>query len=221
MVLVGDEKMRKYHKIQTVFLRDPSTNYRTLLDGRYAKPEFEYLKNNTWVFTEKVDGTNIRVYWDGNTVTFSGKTDNSNIPKFLLAELENMFQPDIFFSKEIPPMCLYGEGYGAKIQNGGRDYIPDGVSFILFDARAGEVWLERHNLEDIASRLGINIVPIVGKGTLVDGIEMVKNGFKSDLRETPPEGLVMRPDVEMLSRRGERIITKIKIKDMATQKGKK
>lgn len=27
--------------------------------------EFDYLKDNTWIFTEKVDGTNIRIMWDG------------------------------------------------------------------------------------------------------------------------------------------------------------
>ena len=50
--------MKEYHKIQTVFKRDPETNHRTLLEGQYSMPEFEYLANNQWVFTEKIDGTN-------------------------------------------------------------------------------------------------------------------------------------------------------------------
>ena len=205
--------MKEYHKIQTVFLRDPATNHKTLLEGQYAKPEFEFLKNNTWVFTEKVDGTNIRVQWNGDTVTFAGKTDRADTPRFLLEELEYMFQGDTFALKELPPMCLYGEGYGAKIQKGGGNYIPDGVSFILFDVQVDGIWLERHNVEDIASQLDVKIVPIVGKGTLFEGIEMVRNGYESRLRETPPEGLVMRPEIEMQNRRGERVITKIKMKD--------
>lgn len=205
--------MKQYHKIQTVFLRDPATKYKTLLEGQYAKPEFEYLKNNTWVFTEKVDGTNIRVQWDGDTVTFAGKTDRADTPKFLLETLGEMFLGDMFTGCNLPPMCLYGEGYGAKIQKGGGNYIPDGVSFILFDVQVDGVWLERHNVEDIASQLDVKVVPIVGKGCLFDGIEMVRNGYESRLRETPPEGLVMRPEIEMLNRRGERVITKIKMKD--------
>ncbi len=56
--------MREYHKIQTVFLRDPETNHRTLLEGQYAEPAFEFLAGNRWVFTEKVDGTNIRIIVD-------------------------------------------------------------------------------------------------------------------------------------------------------------
>ncbi len=107
----------------------------------------------------------------------------------------------------------YGEGYGAKIQKGGGNYIPDGVSFILFDVGIEGVWLERYNVEDIAEKLLVNVVPIIGEGTLLEGVAMVKGGYESKLRKTPPEGLVMRPNVELLNRRGERVIAKIKAKD--------
>jgi ATP-dependent RNA circularization protein (DNA/RNA ligase family) len=205
--------MEEYHKIQTVYLRDPATKYKSLLEGHFAKPEFEYLTNNSWVFTEKVDGTNIRVKWDGEQLTFAGKTDRADTPKFLLEKLAALFYPEIFLVNELPPLCLYGEGYGAKIQKGGGNYIPDGVNFILFDVNIGGIWLERHNVEDIAEKLKISIVPIVGKGTLPEGAEMVKNGYDSRLRKAPPEGIVMRPEVELFNRRGERVITKIKMKD--------
>jgi hypothetical protein len=52
-------------------------------------------------------------------------------------------------------------------------------------------------------------------GTLCEAVELVKRGYPSQLRCTPPEGLVMRPEVELRDRRGERIITKIKMKDFA------
>lgn len=205
--------MKEYHKIQTVYLRDPATKYKTLLEGQFTKPEFEYLKNNMWVFTEKVDGTNIRVQWDGEQVAFAGKTDNADMPKFLLERLVEMFPTERFTANELPPLCLYGEGYGAKIQKGGGNYIADGVSFILFDVWVDGVWLERYNVEDVAEKLMVKIVPIVGEGTLIEGIEMVRNGYDSKLRKTPPEGLIMRPKVELVNRRGERVITKVKMKD--------
>ncbi|SLM31278.1 conserved hypothetical protein [Desulfamplus magnetovallimortis] len=207
--------MKAYHKIQTVFLRDPETKYKSLLEGTFAKPEFEYLKKNMWIFTEKVDGTNIRVQWDGDSLSFFGKTDRAETPPHLLKKLEELFKPDTFKNCELPPLCLYGEGYGAKIQKGGGNYIPDGVSFILFDVNIEDMWLERHNVEDIAAKLNIEAVPIVGKGTLIEGVEMVKNGFTSKLRKTPPEGIVMRPEVELFNRRGERVIAKIKMQDFA------
>ena len=55
--------MKEYHKIYTIFKRNPKTKYKTLLEGKYSLPEFEYLKDCIWVFTEKIDGTNIRVIW--------------------------------------------------------------------------------------------------------------------------------------------------------------
>src|ERR1017187_4441563 len=127
--------MKKYHKIQTVFLRDPETKFKTLMHGQYATPEFEFLAENKWVFTEKVDGTNIRIMWDGaGTITFGGKTDAAQIPAFLVTRLQERFltQRDKFTAKFDTETCLYGEGYGAKIQKGGGNYRPDS-DFVLFD----------------------------------------------------------------------------------------
>lgn len=127
--------MKEYHKIQTIFKRNPLTNYKTLLEGDYSIPEFDYLKDNTWVFTEKVDGTNIRVMWDGKAITFGGKSDNAQIPVFLINKLRERFYPKQFaekFGVETTEVCLYGEGYGAKIQKGGGNYRQD-QDFVLFD----------------------------------------------------------------------------------------
>lgn len=71
--------MKEYHKINTIFKRDPETRNKTLLEGQYSVPEFEYLANNKWIFTEKIDGTNIRVMWDGKKVTFGGKTECGSV----------------------------------------------------------------------------------------------------------------------------------------------
>lgn len=209
--------MKEYHKIQTVFLRDPATGFKTLLDGQYAKPEFEYLKDCRWMFTEKVDGTNVRVMWDGAKVLFGGKTDDAQMPVFLSRYLADTFATDKMLAAfDCGEVCLYGEGYGAKIQKGGGNYIPNGCGFILFDVNIGGVWLERANVEDIAHKLGIGVVPIVFEGTLTDGITMARQGYASSVAAvsgTKAEGLVMRPAVELVNRRGERVISKIKHKD--------
>lgn len=206
--------MKEYHKIQTVYLRDPDNHYKTLLEGQFAKPEFEYLKDNIWTFTEKVDGMNIRIIRDNEgTVEFRGKTDKAEIPKWLFQTLGELFGVRSFSRHSLPALCLYGEGYGAKIQKGGESYIPNGQGFILFDVWVDGIWLDRHNVEDIAQKLNIKTVPIIGTGTLLEGIELVRHGFDSQLRNIPPEGIVMRPEVELLNRRSERVITKLKAKD--------
>lgn len=212
--------MKEYHKINTVYKRDPATKMKTLLIGEYSEPAFHYLTNNEWIFTEKVDGTNIRVIWDGKNIIFGGKTDNAQIPNQLVNKLNEMFLPKLDLFKDIfklktsldDKVCLYGEGYGAKIQKGGGNYRQD-QSFVLFDVKIGEWWLERHNVEDIASELSIDIVPIIGKGTLSDMVSMAEKGFNSQWGDFTAEGIVARPAIELRLRSGCRIITKIKHKD--------
>jgi ATP-dependent RNA circularization protein (DNA/RNA ligase family) len=211
--------MDQYHKIQTVWLRDPDNRYKTLLKGEWAKPEFEYLQNTDWVWTEKIDGTNIRISCNGQDMVFQGKTDNAQIPAFLYQRLQEMFRvprfTEIFPDSSDDDVVLFGEGYGAKIQKGGGNYISNGCGFILFDVKVGDMWLRREDVEDIAGKLLTPIVPVIGNGTLAQAIGTVRNGFNSCIAEIthPAEGLVMRPKVEMSNRMGQRIITKIKTKD--------
>ena len=87
---------------------------------------FEFLKSNDWVFREKVDGTNIRVMWSSllKGVAFGGKTDDAQLPVNLLYKSQQRFDGTVNkrkFEAIFPDtdVCLYGEGYGAKIQKGG------------------------------------------------------------------------------------------------------
>ena len=64
-----------------------------------------------------------------------------------------------------------------------------------------------------AKTLKIDIVPIIGRGTLIEAADLVRNGFTSKWGDFTAEGLVMRPAVDLLNRRNNRIITKIKYKD--------
>lgn len=212
----------EYHKIQTVYMRDPATKHKTLLIGQYSLPEFEYLKNNEWVFTEKVDGTNIRVICsslqdDGYYgVNFGGKTDRAQIPATLVSRLEETFHTDEKRKtiQDVFPegAVLYGEGYGAKIQKGGGNYRQD-QNFVLFDVKVGDWWLQRKDIEEVAKSLGLDVVPVIGKGTLDDAIEMTKKGFNSLWGDFIAEGIVARPSTELKTRSGHRVITKIKHKD--------
>lgn len=208
--------MKEYHKIQTVFKRDASTKENRIIIGDYTLPEFAYLAGNTWVFTEKIDGTNIRVMWDGVDVRFGGKTDNASIPVKLYDALNLQFaDTDLFRQKfDITPVCLYGEGYGAKIQKGGGNYRSDN-GFVLFDVRIGEWWLQREDVEDIASHFLLDVAPIIGYGTLDDMVTMARTGIQSTWGDFQAEGIVARPSVELRTRNGQRIITKIKCKDFS------
>jgi len=207
--------MIEYHKIQTVYKRNPDTNFKTLLIGEWALPEFEYLALNKWVFTEKVDGTNIRIMWnhEEKIVTIGGKSERAQIPSFLANRIAglNLVIPLSEYYQDTS-MCLYGEGYGGKIQKGGGTYGKD-QSFVLFDVKISEWWLQRKDSEEIAGKLGLQVVPIIGSGSLLYMVGLAQDGFKSQWGDFMAEGIVARPAVELKSRSGQRIITKIKCKD--------
>lgn len=207
--------MRTYEKIETVFNRDTEGTKRLIL-GDFRNKTVEFLKDNVWQFTEKIDGTNIRIMWDGHTITFGGRTERANIPahlmnylnkKFINAETEELFE-QTFGEKEV---ILFGEGYGAKIQNGGL-YRTD-VSFILFDVLICDNYQPRDRVEDIARMFDLEIVPIVYTGTISGAIDYVRSNPKSTIGEAMMEGVVGRPLVEMKDRCGNRMIVKIKYND--------
>lgn len=134
----------KYHKIMSIFKRDEKT--KKFIVGQYSTPEIEYLKDNVWEFTEKVDGTNIRIKYDGNKVIYAGRSDEAMLPVSLIYRLDEIFKSDegrkrlkeaFDYATEEMEVCLYGEGYGAKIQKDGGNYIKDGVDFVLFDVMVG------------------------------------------------------------------------------------
>lgn len=185
--------MKEYLKIKNIFLFDEK--YRTVVG---LDETMQTLKNITWEGTEKVDGTNVRVHWDGHRIEFAGRTDKAELPKelkealsniFLTQEMEYVFE-QLFEDKDV---ILYGEGYGPKIQNGG-DYSQE-AKFILFDVEINDFYLSRENVNDIADKLGLDKVPVVFEGTLDDAIEYVKKHNMSTLGngKHEMEGLVLQP----------------------------
>lgn len=234
--------MQYYQKINTIFKRDqnPGPNHNKIIYGDWTQPEFEALKDLKWEATEKIDGTNMSfeiVTEEGpfpdETITrinINGKTPAANIPNHLLKVMQEKLTVEKVIEvfgktnpetgeKEMPwKIELFGEGYGVKIQKGGN-YIKDRADFILFDVKitgtefGKPIWLTREACEDIAAKLGLEIVPFIGYFTLDEAIEYVRKGFKSVIAENPDydaEGLVLRAPCGLLTRMGERIITKIK-----------
>lgn len=203
--------MREYHKIHSVFKRDEKGLF---LEGEYTCPEFKYLANCLWRWTEKIDGTNIRVRLSPHSPPqFGGRTDNAQLPITLYKRLNEIFPPDLRTPDH--ELTLYGEGYGAKIQKGGGNYIPDGCDFILFDVRVEDWWLQTDDVYGVADHYGLRVVPSFGYFTLEEAIEGVRDGkFTSSWPNVQIEGVVGTPLVPLYSRGAHRIITKIKGKDL-------
>jgi len=125
-------------------------------------------------------------------------------------------------------VTLFGEGYGPKIQKGGN-YRPD-MSLRLFDVwieddknRLGGWWLEPEDVADVAGKLGISTVPYWDEMTLEEIVEIVKEGTPSEVSKREAgtegyliEGAVARTKPLMFTRRGLRVMWKIKTRDFAS-----
>jgi len=211
--------MQEYHKIDGIFAREDVRPHK-IIWGQYRNPVIEALKDIEWVFTEKIDGTNIRVHWDGHRVTFGGRTDAAQIPESLLHVLTDLFdgaKNEQVFEQNFgeTPVTLYGEGYGPKIQKDGGLYS-DVQKFILFDVKIGKYWLEREQIEKIAKSLDVEVVPIVFTGSLYPAIAFAQQGFNSVIAQTerPAEGIIGTPKCNVLERDGKRVIVKLKTHDL-------
>lgn len=197
----------EYHKIQSLYKRDQKGRF---IWGEFSIPEFKYLQDSQWIGTEKIDGTNIRIYKDGS---IGGRSDSAQIPSFILPVLTQI--KDVLALSDLPSdTILYGEGYGAKIQSGGH-YIP-GNDFVLFDVNISGNYQPRENVEAIATKLNIQVVPKVFKGSIREAVDWMRCDRHKESVLCPGgrcEGLVLRPETELLSRDSKRIITKLKFKD--------
>ena len=84
---------------------------------------------------------------------------------------------------------------------------------MLFDVLIENWWLKREDVGDISKRLSIDVVPIIGLGTLHEMVSKVRDGFMSQWGNFIAEGIVAKPMVELKARDGSRIVTKLKHKD--------
>lgn len=211
--------MVEYIKIETPFNRD-TNGTKKLIIGSWRNQAVEYLKDCIWDFTEKIDGTNTQIAWDGHKVTFGGRTERAQIPVDLMNYLISTFsgnENEEIFEQKFGEMgvVLFGEGFGPKIQKGGGLYRDD-VSFALFDVYIPEkgIWMTRESVADIAKTFGISTVPHIGCGTLQDAINIVKTRPRSKINQAHEiEGIVARPLIELKDNQGKRIIVKIKVCD--------
>ena len=202
----------KYHKIKAPFVRNIETKKLTNI---YLSNEIGYLAELKWGWTEKIDGTNIRIYWDGYQLSLHGRNDNSQIPAefieyyyhtFINSGLDKIIEQE-FGEKEV---IFFGEGFGGKIQNDGKY---GKTRFILFDMMINGRYINSGLLEHYAKKFSLDYVPTVLVGTLQDAIDYVKTCPKSKLGNVEMEGVVGKPLFPLYNEFGERVITKVKVND--------
>lgn len=188
--------------------------------GDYACPEFGTI--NRWEIDEKVDGTNVRIFWepqDQFSPNFAGRTSNAQMPTTLLTHLQQTFYREKM-QKVFPnakKVILFGEGYGPKIQAVGSRYRGK-VSFILFDVWIDGWWLEKHKVLDIAAQLDIEHTINQAILSTQEVVDFVKSKPKSYIAEDPSlvmEGVIARAYPLVLFRQHRTpVMFKLKVKDL-------
>ena len=227
----------EYTKIDTIAKRDLDGNKR-LIDGTFRDPAIEYLQNVKFEATEKADGTNVSIHWDGHHVSLHGRTSSTQLPADLVSMLEACFmdeQTEQVFEQLFPTKhfyddsgeqvasdvvteaTIYGEGIGPKIQKVGKLY-GDQYRFLVFDIKVGNTYLERSNpfYAQIIKAFGVEEVPTLPDMTPNEAVEFVKSKPRSWINANAPmEGVVLRPKVRLYGPDGSRLIVKVKAKDYA------
>lgn len=210
--------MHNYQKIKSPFIRE-NANDKMVNMEKYSSPSVEYLAKNDWFWEEKIDGTSIGLRWDGERVSIVGHTDKSQIPpvlnkflteKYLTPEMETIFE-QTFGDK---PFTVYGEGISKEVNC--HYGFPEG-DFIMYDIQndtTGRFW-DRERMKEFAEKIDSETAPLLAVGDIGLAVKIVKEGMCSYInKEFPMEGLIGRPKVEFTDNKGDRLIVKVKVKDI-------
>lgn len=219
-----------YTKINTLYKREKEGVLKNcIIPGDFSDKTTEYLQNCLWLCHEKVDGTNMSIYYDGHEIEIHGKSENAMIHPKLMSHMRSLLTlerlAEVFPIKvdengdeALMTVRIYGEGFGGNIQGAAaKAYRPNGeFEFIVFDVSVNGKYLSRETVEDICGKLNLTAVPLIGIMTLPEAEEIVKKGFVSRVAIKDgfiAEGLVCRPLVPLLDENGKRVLVKIKTRD--------
>lgn len=209
--------MNKYEKTPNLFVTHvakPNIGRYDLM--KYRCPSFNLVKPDGWIYTEKIDGMNMRIIVRRDPfevcvhTDIRGRSDKAQIPGDLKDNILEMFANrydkfDALVGQDsMSGVTLYGEGYGPGIQKGGGDYRAD-KGFVLFDiarwiehedGTVSQFYLGRDDVEDIAENCGLTVAPRIFPGLGLGALtKRVQQGFASTLaifkgKERKAEGII-------------------------------
>lgn len=204
----GDIK-EAYHHIEspTILIKKDGkfTKKRSLTE--FSSETFGLLKNYLWCVKRKYDGTNMRIYWDGNRAVWNGKTNKFAPTEEITKYMDNLIAEEVFeevFGRK--EVMIFGELMGEKIQ--GNELGLGGLNLVVFDIKINGIWLDFDGVSAIAGQMGLEVCATESHGTLEHLIERVRSGRYKDF-----EGIVAEPVGRLKDHKGDRIICKIKNKD--------
>lgn len=176
------------------------------------RPEAQDILRQPEVYAlEKVHGTSAHIGWTFPTLSFfsGGGKHEPFVALFdqarLAALLTNYYQA----------ATIYGEAYGGKCQGMSATY-GKALAFIAFDVKVGDAWLNVEDAASVVEMLGLEFVPYARVPTTLPAIDAERDkpsevAVRRGITEPKiREGVVLRPLVETVNHRGERLIAKHK-----------
>jgi len=214
--------MREYPKTDNLYKRNPQKKSE-LLVGTFTRPEYALI--NAWDVTEKVDGTNVRLVFHrvfNGSYDYFGRTDNAQFTigqENFLDDLCQEIRSNVLHtlnSYGLDTLTVYGELYGPKIQSGGN--YSDELGFRAFDMLVNDkTWLAPDSVRGNAEAFGLDSVPSLGVLSTQQVFLLVAGGFKSTFaqnKDYDAEGVIAKPPSNLYDQRGERVVFKLKTKDL-------
>lgn len=214
--------MREYPKIDNLYKRNPAKKSE-LLVGTFTRPEFSLIY--AWDVTEKVDGTNVQLKFHrvfNGTFDVNGRTERAQFTiaqENFLEELGDRIRGKVLHTINyfnLDTLTIYGELYGPRIQAGGN--YSQQLGFRAFDMMVNDkVWLTPEDVRKNADYFEVEQVPNLGTMTTDSIFLMVAGGFKSTFainQDYDAEGVIAKPPFNLYDQRGERVMFKLKTKDL-------
>jgi len=177
------------------------------VEGRKALKHL--IPNEQIVLTEKLHGTNSRyVYYDnklnvGSRTTWKEKDEKN--PWWIIAAKYSLEEK----LSALPGLVFYGEVYGMVQKMRYGHTAADPLSWALFDIWDGTTWLNWEAVKDIAGTLQLPMVPEIYQGEWHEALMSLAAGKTHLGGGHIREGVVVKPLIERIDPKGNRVIAKI------------
>ena len=233
----------RYPKTESPYVRDEETHL--LVPGIFRRPDFaqigrwlvtekidgtniRVILNGHLLGDPVLDGP-VFASWD-----VRGRSDDATLPKRFVEEafphvsvsllesalnaIEPMRDPERGYA-----MVVYGEGYGAGIQKGAC-YSPTKqlriFDVLTFKEGSRSLWRTWNDVVEVARVLGLSTVPVVWAEASLAQVRLCVGDYSRVAQQhgMPPiqqEGVVARTDPYLYDYRGNRVMFKLKSKDLA------
>lgn len=189
------------------------------IDEIFRTREIAYLRGNIWTIKRKLDGENIRIYWNGEQALWNGKTNRFNCSADFQNYMNETFIEEIFEEKfgRDKEVYIFGEKMGPRTQ--GNELGLDKDELVIFDVEIDGTFLGEKGIRDVASYFGArSVYDFMDLGETAN-IYLIHTSLYIIINHVAIgdfdkwEGVVCTPACNIKDHNGKRIIVKIKNKD--------